>query len=154
MGASILVVLLIASFASLFSGGPGTVWPQQDDMTIRHAWEISAAPSSEPRDVATRTRAEFNQGSDAYVSFFPNPARDRATFLAREICWCRVTGIRVLLYDVRGTLVRVVESGTASVTLDLVGGPRLANGTYIAAFELRVDKAWGSAGASLLTILH
>ena len=157
MGVSILVVLLMASFASLFSGAPGASQPQGNDMTIpqiAYAWETSAAPLSEPLGLVTRTQTGFTQGNDAYVSFFPNPARDRVTFLAQQVCWCRVSGIRVLVYDVRGTRVRVAESATPSVELDLVSGSGLANGTYIAEFELRIDKSWAPAGATLLTILH
>ena len=76
--------------------------------------------------------------------------------MARQVCWCRVTGIHVRLFDSRGALILSMEDTKQYMELNTGGedGIGLSNGTYLAVFELCIDSLWTHAGVALLTILR
>lgn len=86
------------------------------------------------------------------VAFFPNPVRDVVTFVARDVCWCSVRGLRVVLYDEAGW--RVLEEVTDMAILETDTISTLPNGLYLASFEISIGGTWTHAGRGLLGVLH
>jgi hypothetical protein len=117
-------------------------------------WEADGAGGSPNRGLS----AERSQDGGPYVAFFPNPVRKDVTFLAQNVCWCQVRGLRVRIYDTAGALVWTEESTYPIVEYDVDGGARsgqpLPNGTYFVQSELRVGSIWRSTGLDKLVVLR
>lgn len=92
----------------------------------------------------------------AHVVFFPNPVRDRVTFMASQICWCKVGAICIRLYDLTGVLVWTGQAARPYLDCNLdLDELILPNGTYIVTFSLLIGSTgWQPAGVSTLTVLR
>jgi len=88
------------------------------------------------------------------MRILPNPASDKATFIVWGICWCRVGGLRVEVYDTSGRCVFARES-TEPIqewNLHTSDGSSLANGVYLVHGLIQVDGLWRDTGVQKLVV--
>jgi hypothetical protein len=146
--AVVSVTLLALGGAHVGDGRSPTRLPSALDQ------QWSAGNERELRREVVSTSVSEREGF--YVGFFPNPAREKVTFIAREICWCQVRAIRIRIFNMSGTLVLTKESESQLLDLD-VGSPAgsdLSDGIYVVRSELLIGETWRLAGLEKLAVLR
>lgn len=116
--------------------------------------ESLAGGPTQARSEVVPALASRSEGS--YVGYFPNPAREKVTFITRGICWCQVHAMRVQIYDEAGALVLSTEAESQILELDLGGSGSsfLCDGVYLVHSELLIRGVWMAAGVGKLAIIH
>ena len=142
---------------ALVSGGPGV--PTMEVAEAESAGEpvSTATPISHLTALGLDLAATVESaglGDGQYVQYYPNPTSNRVTITARGLCWCRIDGLRVSIYESNGALAWSEESETPRINLDLATVLGMANGTYIVHSELQVDGIWVPMENSFLSLLR
>jgi hypothetical protein len=115
---------------------------------------LDGSPRRNPTLCTTSARVDEARSASTgpTVDFFPNPVRGPVTFMAWNICWCSVDGIRVRLYDQSGRVVFAEASDAPLFETDRVSA--LPNGVYLGVFELLVEGQWVRVGTGLIAVLN
>jgi len=141
----VVLLVIFASLALLVAGVPqgpsvGCV-PSETDSRVLEQGRFSNAPAvrrsqigdASDLDPAREDAVRPTGGSwqafpvtlgwdgeeSPHVAFFPNPVREYVRFIARQICWCRVGGIRVKIYDMSGRLLWEGRSDQPMIECDV-----------------------------------